>query len=263
MLVRSRPRAPAHHIGNRMKLQPHRYEKGTNLAPFDGKFRSLALAAFLMIGIAPVWAQDVPAAVGRITYGRMLRSGAAICSGALVAPDLLLTARHCVRAAMADPASMRFEAARSEGQALAEARGAQIILPESPEETASGPVNDVALVVLDHPIPSEVVPPLALADPKTENHITRFTLAAYRRDKPELQQRSDSCDLIASVPGLLGLSCPVVSGNSGAPLLQWDGARWQIAAVMAAANRRGTVRSWAALIPISLRERIAEARLAE
>ena len=40
-------------------------------------------------------------------------------------------------------------------------------------------------------------------------------------------------------PGLLGLSCPVVSGNSGAPLLQAHGTGWQIAAIMVASGRPG------------------------
>jgi hypothetical protein len=51
----------------------------------------------------------------------------------------------------------------------------------------------------------------------------------------------------------------VVSGNSGAPLLQWDGAGWQVVAVMVASARGGPVRSWAVLPPAPLRLRIAEA----
>ena len=51
--------------------------------------------------------------------------------------------------------------------------------------------------------------------------------------------------------GLLGLDGPVVSGNSGAPLLQAGGAGWQIVAVMVASGR-GPVQSWAVLPPEAL-----------
>jgi len=197
-------------------------------------------------------AQESPGAVGRITYGTTLRAGAAICTGALVAPDLVLTAGHCVRAIAGNPASVRFSAAWDAGQSLAERRGAQVIAHQDPTGGQGGPAGDVALVVLDQPISPEIVPYLALGDASGQ----QFTLVAYRRDNPDKPERADDCRVIDRVPGLLGLTCAVVSGNSGAPLIKWDGVRWQITAVMVSSYKGPLIHSLAALVPSSLARRI-------
>ena len=74
-----------------------------------------------------------------------------------------------------------------------------------------------------------------------------FVLHAFARTAPEYPAPAIACDLLATRPGLLGLDCPVVSGNSGAPLLQSNGEGLHIVAVMVAASRIGPVRAWAAI----------------
>ena len=53
--------------------------------------------SFLLIFGCTAFAEEAPSAVGRISYGDSPTPEAAICSGVLVAPDLVLTAGHCVR----------------------------------------------------------------------------------------------------------------------------------------------------------------------
>ncbi len=237
----------------------------------------MAAAAVLLAAVAGQ-AQEAPGAVGRISYGEAPAVGAAICTGVLVAPDLVLTAGHCVRGAQDAPATVRFAAGFADGRSLALRRGAEVILSgggggkervaedgAGEESVAAGLVHDVALLRLDAPVAADLVLALPLAAPAPPRGPAdlqapdRFSLIAYRRDAPGLPQRRDDCTLLATEPGLLALSCPVVSGNSGAPLLAWDGTRWRVAAVMVAASSGSAVQSFATLIPPDLRARIARA----
>ncbi len=266
-----------------------------------GGFAGLALLATVAVG------EDMPSAVGRISYSEVLQPGAAICSGVLVAADLVLTAAHCVRGAVADPAGLRFDAGWTDGHPAGRRRGRAVILAaEGVPPDLAGLAQDVALIRLDSAfLPAEATPlPLAAAAPGI------LVLHAFARTPPDAAPkhpapaesaatdpapaeaaptdpardhpapaaapnqplRAESapadparehpapalpCAVLATRPGLLGLDCAVVSGNSGAPLLQRGGAGWHIAAIMVAASRIGPVRSWATLPPPPLLSHIS------
>jgi protease YdgD len=212
----------------------------------------LAIVAVLAGQAAP--AEDVPAAVGRISYGASPEPGAAICTGVLVAADLVLTAAHCVRGAVETPGTIRFEAGWSAGGLSGQRQGAAVILAgEAAAQGLAGLEEDVALVVLDAPLPPGDFPPLRLSVPGPGP----FTLIGFDRSAPNLP-RAGLCRPLAKPPGLMALDCPVVSGNSGAPLLQRDGEDWRVVAVMVASAQGWPVRSWAVLPPAPLRLRIED-----
>lgn len=208
-------------------------------------------------------AEDMPSAVGRISYSDVPQPGSAICSGVLVAPDLVLTAGHCVRGAAGDPAALRFDAGWSDGTPTRR-RGRAVILASRALPTGlAGLSQDVALLVLETGFLPEEAQPLPLAAAPAADPATDFVLHAFARTTPDQPMPAAPCALRATVPGpdvrggLLGLDCPVVSGNSGAPLLQADADGWHIAALMVAQGK-GQIRAWAVQIPETL---LAQIRL--
>ena len=214
------------------------------------------LLVALVVAAPPCWAEEIPAAVGRISYGSQPEQGAAICTGVLVAPDLVLTAAHCVRDTSGTPQAIRFDAGWSEGRPTGHRMGAEVILAgEAVAAGLEGLVQDVALVVLDAALPPEAFPPLPVMAPAGGP----FTLVGFDRSAPDQPRKATLCRPLAKPPGLMALDCPVVSGNSGAPLLQRVGEGWKVVAVMVASAQGGPVRSWAVLPPVTLRLRIAPA----
>jgi protease YdgD len=195
-------------------------------------------------------------AIGQITYGGAV--GGAICTGTLVAPDLVLTAGHCVsrNGELVPPGQVQFAAGWRAGKSAAIRYGDEIIQEAPSLGKLRALSQDVALIVLDMPIDADVVQPLAMAAP---NVLTdRYSLIGYRRDLPEVIRRNDACDLASTQGAVLLLRCKVVSGNSGAPVLMQRDGEWQIAAVMAAQGRgAGVVASYAVIPGEDLRARIA------
>lgn len=213
---------------------------------------SVALA---MLAVPPLRAEELPATLGRISYGTNPQTGDAICTGVLVAPDLVMTAAHCVRGSAQTPETIRFDAGWVADKPTVQRRGAEVILVgEGEVEGLAGLTEDVALLVLDAALPPGDFPPVAISVPGGGP----FTLIGFDRAAPDAPQRAAQCRPLAGPPGLLALDCPVVSGNSGAPLLERDGSGWRLVAVMVASARGGPVRSWAVLPPVPLQLRIAD-----
>lgn len=194
------------------------------------------------------------AAVGRISYGGPPAPGAAICSGTLVAPDLVLTASHCVLGNRANPAAVVFAAGASGATTLSLRRGAEVI-PAAGAGAAENLASDLAILRLDSPIPADEVTPMALLPIGDGREWTdRTPVYGYRRDAPDQPVIDVSCSPVSFRPGLLGLSCPAVSGNSGAAVLVPDkGGTWRLGAVVVAAQSGGAVRSYAAIPDADLR----------
>lgn len=158
-------------------------------------------------------------AVGRLDIGY-----AGFCTGALIAPDLVLTAAHCLY----DPDSyervaddqIQFLAGFRNGRASAY-RGVRRSVVH-PDYVYTGPqgaehvVDDIALVALDQPIRNGSVRPYAVArQPRKGESVQVVSYAHDRATRPSLE---DACDILGRPYGTLVMSCDVDFGSSGAPV---------------------------------------------
>lgn len=185
---------------------------------------ALAVGLALGPGAAAAW-QDLamPGAVGRISLGADPRHGTATCTGTLVAPDLVLTAGHCVRGAAAAPAAILFSAGMTDGTAVAEGRGAAVIFAQG-----QGLAADLALLRLSRRL--EGIAPLPIGA-ESGPRLTRF---GYRRDSPDTPDREDLCLILEQDGPVLRLGCSAQAGHSGAAVLSPVAGGWQVAGVMVA-----------------------------
>ncbi|MEI4470735.1 trypsin-like serine peptidase [Frigidibacter sp. MR17.24] len=197
------------------------------------------------------------AAIGRIAYVDAPAPGGAICSGVLVAPDLVLTALHCVLPATGapQPGTIRFAVGWRDGRAAAILRGAEVIPPRERWNA----ITDLALLRLAAPVPATLAIPLPIAAPARPGET--LSLVGWRRDAPEAPVRDDACRVETVVPRMAGLGCEVVSGNSGAPMMTRGPAGWEIRAITVATSRtpEGRARALASDPPADLRAVMAAA----
>jgi len=156
--------------------------------------------------------------------GQLHISNKAFCTGALVAPDLVLTAAHCLidrdTGEAFNPAEIEFRAGWRGGRAQSYRAGRRSLVHpdylEAPEQSRARIKNDVALLELDRPIrDTRTLPFPTGTQPRKGRKVSVVSYAHDRAVDPSIEH---NCQVLARQFGVLVLNCNVDFGSSGAPI---------------------------------------------
>ncbi len=207
----------------------------------------LLACLILLASISAVWSQETTlreldradeamlwSAVGRVNFGT-----GGFCTGAMIEPQLVLTAAHCFfdkqTGARIETSVVRFVAGWNNGTAQAIRSARRVLIdPEyrfDSVDQSARVSHDLALIELDQPITSNIQPFDRHYSPQSGDVVS---VVSYAQDRSEIPSIQESCSILTRDVDVLVLTCSVNFGASGSPIFVMSNARPKIASVISA-----------------------------